>query len=87
MAGNAHSKAVLHEDAGENQDLEQRVSEALLRIPAELDALLCHRYGLGSGIPKSIEEEAVEAGCDADDVKKREAQALRLLMGYGRRIS
>lgn len=89
MAGKASSKAVLHENTEENsrQDLEQLVSEALLRIPAELDALLCHRYGLGSGVPKSLEEEAVEEGCEVDDVKNKEAQALRLLMGYGRRIS
>lgn len=71
----------------DSPDLEQAVSKALLRIPAELDALLCHRFGLGSGVPVSVEEEAVAESTSAEDIRRKEASALRLLMGYGKRIS
>jgi len=68
-------------------NLEQEVSKALLQLPSELDKLLSHRFGLGSGIPRSIEEESLETCCLPEEIRMKEAHALRLLMGYGKRIS
>ncbi|NMC64390.1 MAG: hypothetical protein GYA55_14595 [SAR324 cluster bacterium] len=68
-------------------NLEQEVSKALLQLPPELDKLLSHRFGLGSGIPRSIEEESLETCSLPEEIRMKEAQALRLLMGYGKRIS
>ena len=66
--------------------LEQAVSRALLNIPSELDKILSHRYGLGSGEPMTVIEEAIDSGLSPEEIRMKEAQALRILMGYGKRI-
>ena len=67
-----------------SKDLEQRVSEALIRIPKELDKLLTSRFGLGCSTPLTAEEQAQKDDTSVEEVEENEAQALRLLMGYGK---
>ena len=60
-------------------------TEVISEIDPAFQSVLSEIYGLDGGEPRSIDDIAVDLDTDPDTVKTIQTNALRFLMGYGRR--
>lgn len=64
---------------------EQKVRDAVAKLPGDLQKLLSDQFGLSGEPAKSCDVIAEKEGVTQAEIEARTAEALRALMGYGRR--